>query len=296
MLQGHGCHGLPRPAGIGLQAGLEYDEETFSAVPDVDGGVHPCHCLRLRYERRRACEGRRFLHSGDASCRREHLLVAAVVPACQRCGILPCSRFAPGGVRPGRVLAAAAAFALLGFAMSCAHEWDGTPAWLATALDLYFKVFANVRNGLFEGFFYVALGMCLGIQWERAVAFPPAASAAMAFLGMAGCVLVTPDAHLPFCAMFALGAFLLSVHRHGEDAGEHVLLRNASTGVYLTHMIFVVVFIYGICGSTDPSSTMNSQVPHLATFAFAVACSLATSTFALRLARGSRAVKVFFGF
>lgn len=201
-----------------------------------------------------------------------------------------------GGVRPGRVLAIAAAFALLGVAMSCAHEWDGAPAWLAVALDLYFKVFANVRNGLFEGFLYVALGMCLGLRWERAVAVSPAASATMALLGAAGCVLATPDAHLPFCALFALGAFLLSVHRHGEGAGQHVLLRNASTGVYLTHMIFVVVFIYGICGSTDPSSTMNSQVPHLATFAFALACSLITSVAASRLARGSGAVKELFGF
>lgn len=190
----------------------------------------------------------------------------------------------------------AAVFALLGFAMSCVHEWDGAPTWLAGALDLYFKVFANVRNGLFEGFLYVALGMCLGLRWERAVAVSPTASAAMALLGAAGCVLVTPDAHLPFCALFALGAFLLSVHRHGERADQHVLLRNASTGVYLTHMIFVVVFIYGICGSADPSSTMNSQVPHAATFAFALVCSLITSVMASRLARRCRVVKELFGF
>lgn len=201
-----------------------------------------------------------------------------------------------GGVRPGRVLAIAAAFALLGFAMSCAHEWDGTPALLARPLDLYFKAFGNVRNGLFEGFLYVALGMGLGLRWEKAVAVAPAGSAAMAVLGAAGCVLVTPDAHLPFCAMFALGVFLLSVRRHGEGAGQHVLLRNASTGIYLTHMIFVVVFIYGICGSTDPSSTMNSQVPHLATFAFAAVCSLVTSVAASRLAHRNKAVKELFGF
>lgn len=279
-----------------MQAGLEYDEEAFSAVPDVDGGVHPYHCLRLRYERRRACEGRRLLHSGDASCRREHLLVAVVVPACQRCGVLPGVRFASGGVPPRRILVVAAAFALLGFAMSCTHEWDGAPAWLAGGLDLYFRAFGNVRNGLFEGFFYVALGMCLGMSWERAIAVRPLASVVVSVFGLLGCVLVSPDAHLPFCALFALGLFLLAVHRCGEGAGQHVLLRNASTGIYLTHMIFVVVFIYGICGSTDPSSTMNSQVPHLATFAFAAACSLATSIVASRLARRSKSVKGLFGF
>lgn len=190
----------------------------------------------------------------------------------------------------------AQAFALLGFAMSCAHEWDGAPAWLGGGLDMYFRAFGNVRNGLFEGFFYVALGMCLGMSWEKTIAMRPLASVVTAVFGLLGCVLVSPDAHLPFCALFALGLFLLAVHRCGEGAGQHVLLRNASTGIYLTHMIFVVVFIYGICGSTDPSSTMNSQVPHLATFAFAAACSLATSIVASRLARRSKAVKGLFGF
>ena len=199
-------------------------------------------------------------------------------------------------VCPRCVLAIAAGFALLGFAISCAHEWGGAPALLARPVGLYFKLFGNVRNGLFEGFLYVALGMCLGLKWERAAAVSPAASAAMAVLGAAGCVLVTPDAHLPFCALFALGAFLLSVHRHGENVGQHALLRNASTGIYLTHMIFVVVFIYGIYGSTDPVTTMNSQVAHMATFAFAAACSLATSVVASRLARRSRAVRELFGF
>ena len=201
-----------------------------------------------------------------------------------------------GGVPPRRILVVAAAFALLGFAMSCTHEWDGAPAWLAGGLDLYFRAFGNVRNGLFEGFFYVALGMCLGMSWERAIAVRPLASVVVSVFGLLGCVLVSPDAHLPFCALFALGLFLLAVHRCGEGAGQHVLLRNASTGIYLTHMIFVVVFIYGICGSTDPSSTMNSQVPHLATFAFAAACSLATSIVASRLARRSKSVKGLFGF
>ena len=199
-------------------------------------------------------------------------------------------------MRPECVLAIATAFALLGFAMSCAYEWDAAPAWLAGVLDLYFKVFTNVRNGLFEGFFYVALGMCLGLRWECVVAVSPSASAAMVVLGATGCVLATPDAHLPFCALFALGVFVLSVHRYGEEAGRHVQLRNASTGVYLTHMIFVVVFIYGVCGSTDPSSTMNSQVSHIATFAFALACSLTTSTVASRLASKSKVVKELFGF
>lgn len=104
-------------------------------------------------------------------------------------------------VCPRCVLAIAAGFALLGFAISCAHEWGGAPALLARPVGLYFKLFGNVHNGLFEGFLYVALGMCLGLKWERAAAVSPAASAAMAVLGAAVCV---GDAR---CAPAVLRAF-----------------------------------------------------------------------------------------
>ena len=233
---------------------------------------------------------------GHGVRRRERVFLAALVPARQRCRLFPCIHFASGGVRPVCILGVAAAFALLGFAMSCVHEWSAAPALLSRVIGLYFKVFANVRNGLFEGFFYVALGMCLGIKWDKAVGVAPMASAAMAAFGALGCVIMSPDAHLPFCASYALGVFLLSIHRYGEGFGGHVLLRNASTGIYLTHMIFVVLFIYGICGSTDPSSTTNSQVPHLATFSFAVTCALATSMIASKSARRFKSIKPIFGF
>lgn len=199
-----------------------------------------------------------------------------------------------GGVRPVCILGVAAAFALLGFAMSCVHEWSAAPALLSRVLDLYFKVFANVRNGLFEGLFYVALGMCLGMKWDKAVGVAPMASAAMTAFGALGCVIVSPDAHLPFCASYALGVFLLSIHRYGEGSGGHALLRNVSTGIYLMHMIFVVLFIYGICGSTDPSSTTNSQVPHAMTFLFSIVCSLMFSIGASVLARKHQIVKKLF--
>ena len=200
------------------------------------------------------------------------------------------------GVHPLCVLSIAAAFALLGFSMSYMHEWDSAPELLTRGLDLYFKMFGNVRNGLFVGFFYVAIGMCLGFRWERAVTVNPVVSVAMTVAGMVGCMFITPDVHLPFCALFASGAFLLSIRRYSEVGGQHLLLRNVSTGIYLTHMVFVVLFIYGICGSTDPVSTMNSQVPHLATYVFSLVCSTFTSVAAAILARRNCIVKELFGF
>ena len=197
-------------------------------------------------------------------------------------------------LHPFHVLGVAAAFALLGFTISFVHEWSATPAFLTRVIDLYFIVFATVRNGLFTGFFYVALGMCLGIEWEHAATVPPMISICLIAFGAAGCIFLSADAHLPFCASYALGVFLLSIHRYGEGSGGHALLRNASTGIYLTHMFFVVLFIYGICGSTDPSSTTNSQVPHTMTFLFSIVCSLIVSIGASVLARKHQIVKKLF--
>lgn len=122
-------------------------------------------------------------------------------------------------LHPLHVLGVAAAFALLGFTMSYVHEWSTAPAILSRALDLYFIVFATVRNGLFEGFFYVALGMCLGMEWERAATVAPIVSVSLIAFGAAGCIFLSSDAHLPFCALYALGVFLVSIRRYGGEAG-----------------------------------------------------------------------------
>ena len=120
-------------------------------------------------------------------------------------------------------------------------------------------VFSNVRNGLFEGFFYVAAGAVLGMRHERLGRLPVAALVAATIFGVLGCLFVSNDAHLPFCAVTSVGVFLLSVRRHGTELKPHVASRNASTIIYLVHMFFVVAFVCGICCGTNPAMCDNED-------------------------------------
>lgn len=217
-------------------------------------------------------------------------LLASVVAFC----IVYC--FLRLGVRPRLVFLVSLLFALLGFSMELAHGWAGLPSGVTFALDCYFKVFLNVRNGLFEGFFYVSLGMLLGMRWDRAVSVAPAISVLVGVLGLAGCVLVTPDAHLPFCAAYALGVFLLSVRRCGAGLNPHPVARNLSTGVYLTHMLFVVLFVYGVCGYVGTAFMRDPGISHAALFAFALGGSVVVSLASIVASRRSKVVKKVFGY
>lgn len=132
-----------------------------------------------------------------------------------------------GGVPLRRILAASAALCVLGWGMEALYASGVAPEPLAKLLSLYFKAFVNVRNGLFEGFFYVVLGMCMGVRREGLVSLPAAVPAAVFAAAFAGCALVTPDQHLPFCALASAGLLLLSTRR---AAGEGLpALRRAST-------------------------------------------------------------------
>ena len=137
--------------------------------------------------------------------------------------------------------------------------WADAPAVVALPVKEYFAVFSNVRNGLFEGFFYVAAGAVLGMRHERLGRLPVAALVAATIFGVLGCLFVSNDAHLPFCAVTSVGVFLLSVRRHGTELKPHVASGNASTIIYLVHMFFVVAFVCGICGGTNPAMCDNED-------------------------------------
>lgn len=159
-----------------------------------------------------------FFCSGHPVRRREHLFMAALVPSRKLCRILTCIHHASERNAPRPHSWGSGGFHAIRLCNVVCLRMVGYTCFLSRALDLYFKVFINVRNGLFEGFFYVAVGMCLGMKWERAVTVAPIASSALVVFGVLGCVFVSPDAHLPFCASYGLGVFLLSIHRYGEEA------------------------------------------------------------------------------
>ena len=161
------------------------------------------------------------------------------------------------GVSSSRTIGISFAFLLCGYLIACASDWHDAPSAIAVPVNLYDKLFVNTRNGLFEGFFYVAVGAFFGMRYKRLDSIPVLGLLAGVALGVAGCIFINADAHLPFCACAGICLFLLSVKRHGADYAPHVGARNASTIIFLVHMMFAVVFVYVICGGTNPDIHAN---------------------------------------
>lgn len=57
-----------------------------------------------------------------------------------------------------RVVGLSFLFLLAGYFIMVVAEWSDAPRTIAIPVGIYEKLFVNTRNGLFEGFFYVALG------------------------------------------------------------------------------------------------------------------------------------------
>lgn len=71
-------------------------------------------------------------------------------------------------------------------------------------------------------------------------------------------------------------------------------MRKASTVIYLTHMLFVALYVFGICGSKQSDVTSNGDVNHLMLFCFTVVASLLTAARVIALSKRSSTVKKFF--
>lgn len=188
-----------------------------------------------------------------------------------------------GGLPPRRILAASFLVMLGGWGISVLHSWDGMPVWASASIAVYYKLFVNVRNGLFLGFFYVALGMVTGLRLKGLRRLGPVAPCAALVAGFAGCLVVSADQHLPFCALAAWGLFALSARRVSAGRG-FVFARNTSTVVYLTHMFFVVIFTYGVFGGAG-ASIYAADVPHAAVFVCSLACALVLAAAVVPLSR-----------
>lgn len=172
--------------------------------------------------------------------------------------------------------------------------WDGAPVYLAVPIRIYCRVFGSSRNGLFEGFFYIAVGAALGLKWAQLNRVPLLLEFAAVAFGLAGTYLVSNDAHLPFCAIASIGLFLLSVRRYGVNLNSCALARRMSTIIYLVHMYFVVVFVYGICGQSNPDLyASNVNCPLL--FLFTLSGSIIVSTLVIGVSKRMPIIKAAFG-
>lgn len=150
-------------------------------------------------------------------------------------------------------------FALLsvGFVIAFVQGWEDAPAALSIPVKIYGTVFGGSRNGIFEGFFYVAMGAFFGMSFRDFEKAPVWAEVMLVVFGLSGTILVSNDAHLPFCITAGTGLFLLSIRRCGANLKPHEWARNTSTIVYLVHMYFIVLFVYGIYGGTNADLYAN---------------------------------------
>lgn len=198
------------------------------------------------------------------------------------------------GVRLKRILLLSFVLLLTGYGITIVQGWDGAPAVLALPVKAYGLVFGGSRNGLFEGFFYVAVGASLGMNFRRVEQVPAWGEVVLVATGLVGTIFLNNDAHLPFCAAAGVGLFLLSVRRCGTDLKPYVEARNASTVIYLVHMYFVVLYVYGICGGNNPDLFTN-DVNGAALYLFAIGCSAAVSKIVKKASKSLPALKRIFG-
>lgn len=171
---------------------------------------------------------------------------------------------------------------------------DGAPVYIAIPIRIYCRVFSSSRNGLFEGFFYIAVGAALGLKREQLNGVPLPLEFAFVAFGLAGNYLVSNDAHLPFCAIASIGLFLFSVRRYGANMNSCAPARRMSTIIYLVHMYFVVVFVYGICGESNPD-LYASNVNRPLLFLFTLSGSILVSTLVIGVSKRMPIIKAAFG-
>lgn len=198
------------------------------------------------------------------------------------------------GMALKRVVGLSFLFLLAGYFIMVVAEWSDAPRAIAIPVGIYEKLFVNTRNGLFEGFFYVALGAFFGTKHAHFEATPVVCLLIGLIFGVVGCIFINANAHLPFCACAGACLFLLSIKRCGSNLLPHVGMRNASTIIYLVHMMFAVVFVYGICGGVDPDIHANNA-DRLLLYLFSLGGSALLSAVVIQLSRKSPLTKRIFG-
>lgn len=199
------------------------------------------------------------------------------------------------GMSSRNILGISFLFLLGGFGLSLLLKWEGAPTAISLPVKIYSLMFGNTRNGLFEGFFYIALGMYFGMNPESIQNIDVKVITAAIATGVLGCFYVSSDQHLLFCALIAGGIVLLSI-RGGVQSRLPMFtrMRKASTVIYLTHMMFIALYVFEICGSRQSDVTSNGDVNHLALFCFTVVASLLTAAGVIALSKRSSTIKKFF--
>lgn len=102
---------------------------------------------------------------------------------------------------------------LVGYAITVVQSSDNAPVLLKVPVEIYSSLFGSSRNGLFEGFFYLSLGAAFGVNWRKVCKARLQFVLATLIAGLVGCILISSDAHLPFCIFASVGLSLVSIRR-----------------------------------------------------------------------------------
>lgn len=199
------------------------------------------------------------------------------------------------GMSARSILGVSSLFLLGGLGLSLLLTWEGAPRVIYLPVKIYSSTFGNARNGLFEGFFYIALGMYFGMNLESIQNIDVKKIVAAIATGVLGCFFISSDQHLLFCALVAGGIVLLAIGGGcRSDSQIFPLMRKSSTVIYLTHMMFIALYVFGICRSRQSNVTSNGDMNHLMLFCFALLASLLTAAGVIALSKRNSAIKKFF--
>ena len=198
------------------------------------------------------------------------------------------------GMRLNRIIPLSFFLLLIGYVITYLQNWNSAPIFISFPIKIYTLIFGSSRNGLFEGFFYISMGAAFGMKWNSLNKTPASLIFAIVAIGIIGNLLISNDAHLPFCALASIGIFLITVRRYGSNLDPHVGARHMSTITYLVHMILVVIFIYGINCGTNPDLYANS-VNRLLLYLFTLCGSFLISSVVITASKKKHFLKTVFG-
>ena len=111
--------------------------------------------------------------------------------------------------------------------------------WFQNVVDNYLQFFISSRNGLFVGFFYVAIGNCL----TRIKSMPLSTNIFLLLLGMGGLTLETTlirgksyiGDHSLFFSLLVLVPALFTLAKSKNCNKDSKKIRNLSIGIYVLH-------------------------------------------------------------
>ncbi len=128
----------------------------------------------------------------------------------------------------------------IGLLMNVIHDASLQNNIVNSIVSGYFELFRTVRNGIFNGFLFIVLGMLLCKHLEILKRIPKYVTIMILLLSIGLYLYDIPFAlHL---LSFTLLYYILLVRM--PEASYYVWLRNMSTLIYFSHMLFVALIKY----------------------------------------------------